>query len=140
MSDNAAINLGPADTGLAALVLIAALDDDAGEKLAVFLPYCPQLDAARADFIMPLITDMARAPEGVEAVLELISAGLPPALAEAVYMLAADYVAGFGAAMPEQIRLLERLAESLQLDRLTRAALDRAALARARELKQTAID
>lgn len=135
MTDVLPIDLSPADTALAAIALLAALDKDAAARLDDYLPRCPQIDAGRADFIAPLIADMAAAPDGVEAVLELLAAHVPPQSADTAYMLCADYVASCGASSPEQLRLLARLGETLQLDRLTRAALDRAALARSRHFE-----
>lgn len=126
------------DAALAALALLAALEPDGQESLSGFLPLCPQIDAARAALVVPLIADMAGAPDGVEAVLELIADALPPAMADTAYLLAADFVSACGTSLPEQIRLLERLGDAIRLDRLTRAALDRAALARSRDFKQEA--
>lgn len=135
MTADTDISFSAQDGALAALALLAALEPDAEESLAAFLPLCPQIDAARAALMVPLINDMASAPDGVEAVLDLIADALPAALADTVYLLAADYVSACGTSLPEQMRLLERLAEAIRLDRLTRAALDRAALARSRNFK-----
>lgn len=139
MTSEPHISLSAEDAALAALALLAALEPDGQESLSTFLPFCPQIDAARARLMVPLITDMAGAPDGVEAVLDLIADALPPAVADTAYLLAADYVSAYGTALPEQIRLLERLGEAIKLDRLTRAALDRAALARSRDLTQEAM-
>ena len=49
-------------------------------------------------------------------------------------MLCADFIAQNGNVSPEEMRLLERLGETLALDRLSRAAFDRAAQARAAPL------
>lgn len=135
MTADTDISFSAQDGALAALALLAALEPDAEESLAAFLPLCAQIDAARAALMVPLINDMASAPDGVEAVLDLIADALPAALADTVYLLAADYVSACGTSLPEQMRLLERLAEAIRLDRLTRAALDRAALARSRNFK-----
>ncbi len=135
MTDAMPIDLSPADAALAAIALLAALDKYAAARLEAYLPTCPQINAGRADFIAPLIADMAGAADGVEAVLELLAANLPPQNADTAYMLCADYIASHGTSSPEQLRLLARLGETLQLDRLTRAALDRAALVRSRRFE-----
>jgi hypothetical protein len=49
-------------------------------------------------------------------------------------MLLADYIALYGTASPEEMRLLQRFGEAIGIDRLTRAALDSAAQARATSL------
>ena len=136
MTDTSPIALSAKDAALAAVALLAALEPEAEESLAAFLPVCPQLDASRAFFIVPLITDMARAPDGIEAVLEVIADALPPAMAATAYLLAAEFVSAWGTHLPEQMRLLERLGEAIKLDRLTRAALDSAALARSQSLDE----
>ena len=130
------ISFSAEDAALAVLALLAALETDGRKSLSGFLPLCPQIDANRAALIVPLIADMASASDGVEAVLDLIAEALPHDLTDTVYLLGADYVSTYGTALPEQMRLLERLAEAIKLDRLTRAALDRAVLARSRHLKQ----
>lgn len=132
MNNAPVIDLSQTDAALAALSLLAALEPDAATGLEAYLPRYPQIDTRRAALIVPLIQDMAGAPDGVEAVFDLIADALPPHLSDTVYLLAADYVSAYGTALPEQMRLLERLAEALKLDRLTRAALDRAALVRSR--------
>lgn len=140
MTADTDISFSPQDGALAALALLAVLDADGDERLDAYVPLCPQLDAARARLMVPLISDMARAPDGVEAVLQLISEALPSEFGDTAYLICADYVAAYGTALPEQMRLLERFGEAVKLDRLTRAALDRAALARGRDLKQAAAE
>ena len=140
MSRNTQIALSAEDAVLAALALMAALDADGDDHLDAYMPMCPQPDAARASLIVPLIADMSSAPGGVEAVLHLIAEALPSEFSDTAYLLCAEYVATFGTALPEQMRLLERFGEAVKLDRLTRAALDRAALARSRALDTQAAD
>lgn len=138
MSQHAHIFVSPSDAALAALTLLAALEPDTQTSLEAYLPLCPQIDAGRAALIVPLILDMAGAPDGVEAVMDLIADTLSPDNGDTAYLFAAEYVSACGTMLPEQMRLLERLAEALKLDRLTRAALDRAALARSRGLNDEA--
>lgn len=133
MSDKTTITLSPPHAALAAICLVAALDGDA-DALARHVQACRQLSGEDIAQIRPLVHDMADAPDGVEAVLALIGDNMPTSYAETVYVLCADYVALYGRTLPAQLRLLERLGEVLRLDRLTRAALDRAALARAQDL------
>jgi tellurite resistance protein len=69
-------------------------------------------------------------PEGLSTVLERISEALPNNLRETGYILAAEVAASDLSSRPEERRFLQLLAQQLRLDRLTVAALERAALAR----------
>lgn len=126
----------PVDAALAALALVRALNIGDEASLDSYVGGAPTVNehAARLDLLLPLIADMASAADGVDTVLELIGAAASAQNGSAIYSLAADYIAAHGAASPEEMRLLERLGETLALDRLTRAALDVAARARAIQL------
>lgn len=124
----------PADAGMAALCLARALGS--GDDAALLTHMTQQQShigdvAARLQLMLGLVSDMAAATEGLDAVLELIAAAARRDSAAAIYGLTADYIALYGAVTAEDMRLLERLGEALALDRLTRAALDAAAQARA---------
>jgi tellurite resistance protein len=68
--------------------------------------------------------------DGLAKVLELIADGLPHRLNETAYVLAAEVAASDLRVRLEEVRFLEMLAEKLGLDKLTCAALERAAKAR----------
>jgi uncharacterized membrane protein YebE (DUF533 family) len=68
--------------------------------------------------------------DGLAKVLELIEDGLPEQLRETAYVLAAEVAATDLRVRVEEVRFLEMLAERLGLDKLTCAALERAAKAR----------
>ncbi|MEM1371859.1 MAG: tellurite resistance TerB family protein, partial [Pseudomonadota bacterium] len=68
--------------------------------------------------------------DGLEIALQLIRDALPRQLYETAYALTADVAASDLSVKPEEVRFLELLADKLQLDRLTCAALERAARAR----------
>jgi hypothetical protein len=72
--------------------------------------------------------------DGLDKVLRLIKESLPPHLAETAYVLAAEVAASDLRVELEEIRYLELLAEELDLDKLTCAALKRAARARHQRL------
>lgn len=133
MTDTSLFALSPAHAALAGICLVAALDGD-DETLAAHIAACRQIDAAALAHIGPLVLETADAPDGVDAVLALIGDAVAAQHADTTYILCADYVALHGRALSAQLRLLERLGETLRIDRLTRAALDRAALARAQSL------
>ena len=73
---------------------------------------------------------IASGPEGLNTVLEVISEALPDNLRETAYILAAEVAASDLRSRPEERRFLQLLAQRLKLDRLTVAALERAAMAR----------
>ena len=74
--------------------------------------------------------DVVSGPEGLAQVLDMIHAALPDNLRETAYILAAEVAASDLSSRPEERRFLQLLAQRLRLDRLTVAALERAALAR----------
>lgn len=73
---------------------------------------------------------IASAPDGLGRVIEMIGAGLPDNLRETAYILACEVAASDLSSRPEERRFLQLLAQRLKLDKLTCAALERAALAR----------
>lgn len=68
--------------------------------------------------------------DGLEAILTLISDALPKKLHETAYALAVDVAAVDRDVSNEEIRFLELLRDSLDLDKLTIAAIERGARAR----------
>ena len=67
---------------------------------------------------------------GLEETLQAIKAGLPLKLRETAYAIACDLVATDGEATQEELRILELLRHRLKIERLTAAAIERAARAR----------
>ena len=74
-------------------------------------------------------------PGGVDRVLEMIAAALPPELYETAYVLAAEVAASDLAIKAEETQFLELLADELGLDELICAALERGARARHQTLE-----
>jgi len=73
---------------------------------------------------------LLKEPGGVQAVLSQVRAALPPSLRETAYWLALEVALSDARVMLEEIHLAETLRRALGLDRLTAAALERAARAR----------
>lgn len=69
-------------------------------------------------------------PQGFERVLDLVKGSLPASLFETAYVLAAEVAASDLEHHAEEERFLAQLAAKLGLDKLTCAALERAAKAR----------
>ena len=70
--------------------------------------------------------------DGLDAVLGLIKGAVPESLRETAYWLAVEVALVDSHVRVEEIRIVELLRRSLGIDRLTAAALDRAADARYR--------
>ncbi len=94
--------------------------------LPVFGEYNTQLLTTNA----ASCADVLDHDDGLERVLDMIEAALPPSLRETAYVLACDVAAADGEIKPEEIRMLELIRHRLHLDRLTSAAIERAARAR----------
>ena len=72
--------------------------------------------------------------EGLDAVLGLIKEAVPAANIDTAYALACDIAVADGSLAQEELRLLEMIRHTLGVDRLTAAAIERGAAARARAL------
>ncbi len=96
------------------------------DRLPVFDDFDTDALAARAAECAELLN----AEEGLEAVLETIRDNLPQKLHETAYAVACEIVVADGRVAQEELRLLEMLAQSLPIDRLAAAAIERGARAR----------
>jgi hypothetical protein len=74
-----------------------------------------------------LAHDLLGAEDGLESGLVLVCAALDRARRAQAYALAADFVMLNAQITPEEMRLLDILAENFRLNPLTRAAIDTAA-------------
>ena len=74
--------------------------------------------------------EMLSADNGLESVLGMIRAGLPMRLRETAYAVALEIAAADLDVRPEETRFLELLAETLELDMLTKTAIERGIRAR----------
>lgn len=73
---------------------------------------------------------VAAAPDGLQRILDLMTASIPDRLRETAYILCCEVAAIDGRLNKEELRFLQLLASALRLDRLTCVALERAAAAR----------
>ena len=126
-----------ADAALAALLMLRLAGTGSDAELTGYVAATGSLAPhhSKMALLSALVPEMADAPDGLETVLDLIGAVETDA-APTIYMLSADYVAHYGTASPEEMRLLEKLGEALKIDRLTRAAFDVAAQARSTPLEE----
>lgn len=74
--------------------------------------------------------EILSAEEGLDEVLRQIARGIPQPLKETVYALALEVAAADMNVLPEEVRLLELLADNIGLDQLTAAAIERGVRAR----------
>ena len=74
--------------------------------------------------------ELLNSDDGLENVLDAIRDALPEKLRETAYAVACEIVVADGKIAQEELRLLEMLAQSLPIDRLAAAAIERGARAR----------
>ena len=77
-----------------------------------------------------LRTAILQEREGLAAIIGLVREALSQPLRETAYAIALDIALAEAPVLPEENRILQRLRESFELDRLTAAALEKAALVR----------
>jgi tellurite resistance protein len=74
--------------------------------------------------------EILSADGGLQQVLRLVHGALPEKLRETAYAVALEVAAADRQIKPEEIRFLEMLGDSLELDRMTTAAIERGIRAR----------
>ena len=137
MSEKSAkVKISPAQASLAALFVAQKLAAANDADLVAFIAAQPALAEilAMRDNAAELAHDITNAEQGFDTLLDLLADSFTPAQADTTYLLCADFIARYGRVSPEEMRFLERLGAALKIDRLTRAAFDRAAQARAADL------
>lgn len=134
-------SLTPQEALIYTMVAVAASDRAISEKelarinsMVVQLPVFRDIDG---EWLSREAQDCGRIlarPEGMTKVVRLISEALPVPLRETAYALAAEVAASDLAIKAGEKDFLSLLAEGLQLDELVRAALERAAAVRHRQI------
>ena len=130
--------LSPQAALIYTMVLAAAADremtDDelrAIEEMIVFLPAFRDFDITSIAAIAAGCTDLLAKDNGLDIAFRRIKGALPPGrLRETAYALACDVVAADGAASQDELQYLELLRDSIDVDHLAAAAIERAARAR----------
>ena len=74
--------------------------------------------------------EILSADGGLQQVLRLVRSSLPEKLRETAYAVALEVAAADRLVRPEEIRFLEMLGDTLELDRMTTAAIERGIRAR----------
>ena len=94
------------------------------------LPAFRHFDEARLTTVAQEVGEILAEPEGLKAVLGLIREALSPKLRETAYALAVEVAASDMAVGKEELRFLAILRDTLGLDKLVTAAIERSAIAR----------
>jgi tellurite resistance protein len=94
------------------------------------LPIFRHFDEARLTTVAQEVGEILGENEGLRAVLGLIKEALSPKLRETAYALAVEVAASDLAVGKEELRFLAILRDTLELDKLVTAALERSAIAR----------
>ncbi|EWY39712.1 Tellurite resistance protein TerB [Skermanella stibiiresistens SB22] len=119
------------------MVMVSASDADMTDaelntisETVRYLPVFRDFDPGRMTEITADCTELLGQRDGLDAALAEIKRGLPAKLRETAYAVACDVAAADGYTTQEELRLLELLRDSLEIDRLNAAAIERGARAR----------
>lgn len=128
------------DTALVyAMVLMAVADSDMSDaelrRIGSIVQHLPAFDDYDQENLVQDAEDCASLlasdeEDGLEKLLELIKVSIPAKMHETAYAVACDVVAADGSATQEELRVLEMLRHSLEIDRLHAAAIERGTRAR----------
>ena len=129
--------LSPQEALIYAMMTVAAVDRQVTEqelsRIGGIVKELPAFRSFGSDWLNREAQDCGKIlakPGGVDRVLEMVVAALPPELYETAYVLAAEVAASDLAIKAEETQFLELLADELGLDELICAALERGARAR----------
>ena len=132
-----AITLSPAEAALACLTLVAhvhgpAKPDDRAclDEMIAATPSLQAIAPAKREATRDLASAIIGANEGLDSMLMLIASATDTAQQETLYALAVEFIVRRARISPEEMRLLDLLADEFALDPLLRAAIDQAIRAR----------
>ena len=120
-----------------AMVLASAADremtDSELRRIGQIVERLPAFEGFDTDSLARTAAECAEllnSEDGLENALDAIRDALPEKLRETAYAVACEIVVADGRIAQEELRLLEMLAQSLPIDRLAAAAIERGARAR----------
>jgi len=99
-------------------------------QLVQSLPIFRDFDEHRLMMVAQEAGEILQEPEGLNAILGLVKQALSPKLRETAYALAVEVAASDLAVGKEELRFLAMLRDTLGLDKLVTAAIERSAMAR----------
>ncbi|MGC6512619.1 MAG: tellurite resistance TerB family protein [Parvibaculales bacterium] len=100
------------------------------ERLMAFLPVFENLSSDQMPLMLDQFSALMSDDQGLDALLETAAETLPENLHETAYALAVEIAAADLTVQPEEIRFLELLRDTLKLEKLAAAAIERGARAR----------
>ncbi|MBO6783646.1 MAG: tellurite resistance TerB family protein [Alphaproteobacteria bacterium] len=119
------------------MVLVSAADSEMSDaeivrmgEIVHQLPVFAGFDSDQLADVAQECAEILAGDDGLDAALAQIRDALPDHLRETAYVLACDVAVADLKASQEELRLLEMLRHTLNLDRLHAAAIERAARAR----------
>ncbi len=119
------------------MVLVSAADSEMSDaeltRMGEIVRQLPVFSGFDPDLLADVAQECAETldqEDGLNVALRQIHTALPDALRETAYVLACDIAIADLKASQEELRLLEMLRHSLNLDRLNAAAIERSARAR----------
>ena len=123
------------------MVLMSAADRDMTDAelmtIGEIINYLPVFQDYDSNDLTAAARDCAKLmgdEDGLDSAFSTIKESLPPKLRETAYALACDVAAADGRASQEELRLLELIRHTLEVDGLIAAAIERAARVRHRTL------
>ncbi len=131
------VSLTPQEALIYAMITVSAVDRSMSDaelaRIGSIVQQLPAFQGYDHDWLVKKAeacgTALAEA-DGLDSVLAMIADALPQPLRETAYVLAAEVAATDLRVKVEEVRVLELLAEALNLDKLICAALERAVKAR----------
>ena len=137
MTQDVSHTMTPQDCLVALMIAVSASDANilTAELVKIqstlnHLPIFAEYDIDRLNVMSQLVLDLFEQEDGVDALFELIIDHLPQRLCETGYALCCDVAAADGIIREPELRLLEEMRYTLNIDRLHAAAIERGARAR----------
>ncbi|MEL0285375.1 MAG: tellurite resistance TerB family protein [Paracoccaceae bacterium] len=137
MTQDVSHTMTPQDCLVALMIAVSASDANilTAELVKIqstlnHLPIFAEYDIDRLNVMSQLVLDLFEQEDGVDALFELIIDHLPQRLYETGYALCCDVAAADGIIREPELRLLEEMRYTLNIDRLHAAAIERGARAR----------
>jgi tellurite resistance protein len=129
--------ISPQDALVAVMVAVSVSDEAIRtselvkiEQIVNHLPVFAGYDADRMRQVANTVFDLFEEEDGLDALFGLVTDALPERLYETAYAISCDVAAADGALAQTELRFLEELRHTLDIDRLHAAAIERGARAR----------
>ncbi|MCT4684738.1 MAG: tellurite resistance TerB family protein [Roseicyclus sp.] len=129
--------ISPQDALVAVMVAVSVSDEAIRtaelvkiEQIVNHLPVFGDYDADRMRQVATTVFDLFEEEDGLDALFGLVTEALPEKLFETAYAICCDVAAADGTLAQPELRFLEELRHTLDIDRLHAAAIERGARAR----------